>query len=558
MTRLQKATPWLIGLLIASLLMGALLLFADVQYTGNDDTPLLRATMGYWGEPSTFNLRMHAAFSWLLYGLATLWPGVAWYSILQLFLLWISQAVIVKSLMQSARQKGLSVWWGAVAGALFLAAFTVYISCRITFTVTAALCGAAAVFQLASADFSRKRGPVLLGIAGSAALLLSCYFLRMTAVLPAACFYVLLFVFKLVASHSRRALTALFVLAALFAAAVGWQALDIRMQGLADDIAWQQARTELYDYTGFPQTVSDDTLAELGWSSDEFTLAGNWFFLNDNITAEAFETLTAQQAEPDTAMSDRLAAAWDTLFAVVSEGKLRLALLCLLAVALAAALRGGRRTALYLLLALLGGAALLFALAYINRLPSRAVYSVLLPMGAAVYAALFNRKARHRALAIASLAPLAACVMLTVFAVAAQASAAYIAPSAYFTDTTSDLHADLDEIALMNDDMLIIYDLSLSFDHRLFPDTSEGIPQNLMLWGGWTAHTRGWRLILSSFGIHQLDPSLFLRDNVLYASTYDQPTTELMNYIAQGADGTVDWMYYDQWGYVNLFEFDVY
>ncbi|MFH1513813.1 MAG: hypothetical protein ABIG45_10720, partial [Bacillota bacterium] len=119
-----------------------------------------------------------------------------------------------------------------------------------------------------------------------------------------------------------------------------------------------------------------------------------------------------------------------------------------------------------------------------------------------------------------------------------------------------DLHADLDEIALMNGDMLILCDLSLSHDHRLFPDTSEGIPHNVMLWGGWQAHTPGWRRMLKNFGVTALNASLFLEDNVLYASTYDQPPQELMNYVGSASDEAVDWTYYDQWGYVNLFDFD--
>lgn len=557
MTRFQKALPWWIGTALATLTMAALAVFSGLQYTGNDDTVILRATMGYMGgEPATFIPYMHAAFTWLLYGLAKFAPGVAWFSILQLFLLWISQAVIVKSLCQLARRKGLPLWVGAAAGAVFLAAFALYPADRITYTVTAALCGAAAVAQLASVDFAAGRKPVLLGVLGGAVLLLGCYFLRLPAVLPAACFFLLVFGYKLLAAHGKPALLALGLTAALFAVAVGAQWIDTLAQYAPEDAAWSDARTELFDYTGFSQEVSDETLSQIGWSRDELTLVESWFFLNDNITAEALQTLAAQQAAASGA-SGGLPEAWATVTGALSAAKFQGALGCLLLAALAAVLLGGKRTWIPVLLVLVGGLALLLALGFLGRLNARAVYTVLLPAGATVFVLLFNGSPPHRAWP--AYAALAACAVLAVFAAAAQLNAAYIDPDTAFTDTTSNVYADLDEIALMNDDMLILCDLSLSLDQRLFPDTREGVPENLLLWGGWMAHSESWRAALAKFGITTLDPSLFLRDNVLYASTYAEPATELMNYVSEGADGAaVDWFYYDQWGYVNLFEFDAY
>ena len=73
MRRSRNITPWLWGLLIATLLFGALLLFASYQYIGSDDAPILRSFMGYdGGVPATFNLYLHTAFAWLLYALAML------------------------------------------------------------------------------------------------------------------------------------------------------------------------------------------------------------------------------------------------------------------------------------------------------------------------------------------------------------------------------------------------------------------------------------------------------------------------------------------------------
>ena len=562
MNRWKKAAPWLLGILLASLLTGALWLFAEPQYTGNDDTPILRSSMGFeGGEPAVYHLHTHAAFTWMLYGLAKLAPGVAWFSILQLFLLWFSQVVIVKSLCRVARRKGFPLWAGAAVGALFLGAFALYVSCRITYTVTASLCGAAAVAWLAEADFSAGRRQIFPSVLGGGAMLLCCYFLRMSAALPAACFFLLVFALKFLAARKKPALVSLCIVAALFAAAEGAQVLDIALQGVQDDLAWHDRRTALFDYTGFAEDVPDETLAQIGWSRDELALVENWFFLNDNITADAFQALIDQQnaAKAAPTFASRLESGWKAAVAVYSDAKLAFALWCALSMALAATLRGTKRTILALTLTVLGGFALTLLLGAMGRLNARAAYSVLLPAGATVYAAFFDaERTKRKPLRFAAVCTvLAACLALTAFAGIAQMRSSIIEPNPYFTDTTTDLHADLDEIARMNEDKLILCDLSLSHDHRLFPDTAEGIPANVMLWGGWQAHTPSWRRMLLNFGISSLDPSLFLRDDVLFASTYDQPPQELLNYIGEAADGAVDWIYYDQWGYVNLFAFEM-
>lgn len=562
MNRWKKLAPWLTGILLASLLTGALWLFADPQYTGNDDTPILRATMGSMGgEPADYLLHTHAAFTWMLYGLAKLAPGTAWFSILQLFMLWFSQVVIAKSLCRLALRRGFPLFLGASVGALFLGAFALYVSCRVTYTVTASLCGAAAVAWLAEADFLAGRRQIFFAVLGGGAMLLCCFFLRMSAALPAACFFLLVFTLKFLAARNKTALAALSIVAALFLLSAGAQYLDIALQGEQEDLTWHDRRIALFDYTGFTADVPDETLREIDWSRDELTLVENWFFLNDNITADAFQVLIDQQnaSKPALSPAARLNSGWQAAGAAYADAKLQYALGCTLFMALAAAIRGTKRTVLLLSLALFGGFALTLALGAMGRLNARAAYSVLLPAGAVVYTAFFDaERTKRNPLRFASAsAALAACLALTTFAGIAQAQSAYVPPSPYFTDTTTDLHADLDEIALLNEDMLIVCDLSLSHDHRLFPDTAQGIPRNVMLWGGWQAHSPGWQRMLTNFGITSLDPSLFLRGDVLFASTYDQPPQELLNYVAGAADGAVDWVYYDQWGYVNLFVFEV-
>lgn len=74
---------------------------------------------------------------------------------MQLALLWLACMVSVKALMQCFAHRGRSPWLGAAAGAVYLTLFGMTYACHVTFTVTAAVLGAAAVLQLCSIDGER-------------------------------------------------------------------------------------------------------------------------------------------------------------------------------------------------------------------------------------------------------------------------------------------------------------------------------------------------------------------------------------------------------------------
>ena len=176
MRRRHNLNPWITGIMLASLMFLGFILFNMLLYSGSDDAPILRYYMGFeGGEPTTFSALVHPAMGWLLYGLAKLFPGVAWFSILQLFFLWFSSVVVIKSLMRCAALHGRSQWIGAVLGALTVAAGAFWISMRVSFTTTAAWLGAAAVVQLASRRLGagrQARRPPRTGAEYSAAVVL--------------------------------------------------------------------------------------------------------------------------------------------------------------------------------------------------------------------------------------------------------------------------------------------------------------------------------------------------------------------------------------------------
>jgi len=563
-----KWIPWLAGILAATLLFGLLAIYAGFQYSGSDDTPILRSFMGYeGGAPAYFHPYTHTALAWLLYGLALLFPGVAWFSILQLLLLWFSCVVLMKSMTQITLNHGLPLLVGVLGGAVFLAVYTLYIACKISYTTTGALVGASAVAQLMSINWRESR--VLRGMLLSIALLLCCYCLRQINVLPSMAFWLLALALVIVKypQRAKPALLGLLIGALSFGLLAGARAVEIKTLDQENFLQWQKARTRLFDYTYFTQNTSVELMEEAGWSPAEFHLVTQWFFMNQNISTEAFDTLYS--AQPEAAgttflsfFSQKLPHAIQTLLSFYAANPsyfFACGLLHLIALLSLLRLKGDSLSSLFAPLGLLLGAVILFYLGYQRRLPMRAAVSIIFPCAAFQFCLCLRcqketdewpRRGR------AFITFICFCALGMAVLSMSQTILLLKRPATHEVEARSAIPVDLDAFALKNPECLIIYDFSLVADQRLFPDTSKGIPTNLMFWGGWPARSPSWLHQLSQYGIddNALDASVFLQDHVLCASIYEEPGKALLNYVDESVEGDIGWSFHSKHGDIYFFK----
>ena len=580
----KKMTPWLVGILLTTLFFGVLYLIVPFEYEGPDDYPILRSFMGYeGGVPASFHLYVHTGFAWLLYGLAMLFPGIAWFSILQLVLLWFSCVVIVKSTVQCAVRQRLSLWAGALVGLLFLLAFATLFICRITYTVTSALVGAAAVAQLLSIDCGDASSrQILRSMLLSIALLLCAYSLRQITVLAPLAFWCLALCFMAV-RHFRtpftrdidapfRPLKSLLIgaltCALCFGVLAGIRFVEIKALHMEDFLRWQRARINVFDYTSFATDTDPESVAELGWSMPQYDLMLRWYLMDANITAEALEKLYALQPNANLTLSDRLPLLSATLGSFLADEPRILAAMFFLPLAAFFCIfhrnssKGENRWIWRSAVAvLLLAAVLLCYLAAQGRLPLRAAVNVTLP--ASVFMLMLMLAAHGEQLGHASKLSLrlfaAAFLLCFGFAVFQTGQSLYTPPPEDPDEVSvyDIINADLDAFALENPDVLIIYDTTLLHDRRLFPDTSEGIPGNVLFWGGWPTHAPSWNHQLAVYGLDgdNFTASDFLRENVVLASGVYEPRQSLLNYIAESVSGEVYWDFYGEYGYLYFFSF---
>ena len=540
---------WLWGAGITALAWGFLLCFSDIYFAANDDQFILRAMTGFQpGGTPDFHPFLLGFYVYPLRWLQRFFPGVAWYSLLELLLLALALTVILKSLLQCWLRAGRRLRTGLLLCAGYAALYGSNYLARVTFTVTGAMLGAAAVAQILSIDCQSASDRSLLRAMTLAILLLIlCYGLRQLSLVPVLGYCGIAFLLRFCSffgfgkqtKRSARPMLAaaglaLLILGGLFAG----RALEIRLKQKQDALQWQQARSQVLDYINL-KSLPSEALESVGWTDEQRILLDKWNTMDEAISTEALRSVRKNWYNSETtttagaAIEDlRWRSPWFVQTMVVLFGLGLFALFC--------AFRN-RRENPWLPLALLMTGLLCFLffcyLALKGRLPYRAVTVALLPAAAMVFCLLGEcplptaRKGWRAALGILLAVSMAAPLPALLGAVRRRRS-----PWDYNT------HADMDAQALTHPDLLLIYSTELVNDMRMFPDTSQGVPQNLTFWGGWSRGSEEYTAKLAAFGLdgEHFTAADWLRPALRFISLKEAPDEALLAYLRSEL-GPVEW-----------------
>ncbi len=567
--------PWLTGLLMSAALMAAIFLFGDLRYAMNDDTAILRQYMGFGtGEIPEAHAFLHPLLSTPLRWLGLAAPEVAWFSWMQLALLWLAGAVSVKALMQCFAKRGLSMAAGAGAGAVYLTLFVMTYACHVTFTVTAAVLGAAAVLQLCSIDGERyTNGQIFRSLLLALALTALCGGLRLICVLPVALFCALALVPLAMRDFGfgrkkKRSWKPLLCGVCVIVLALGampvWRAAKMKAAGMEDYLNWQDANGRVLDYYEV-SNLTEEELELAGWTRKEADLLAQWCFLGSELTEESFQRLAgALESQSKTGLTARLQSAWQKVTALPEAdpvaGRSALALLAaLLLCALGLAFKREERLwpGLTLAAGLLAVGTFLMYLGWNGRLPVRAALQAVLPYGALVFGLLPVCLPKKPGKATKPVLAAGTALLLALTVCYAAPTVQALAKPAEDPEAL-DPFSTLDMMAAEDPECLYFYDESLCADSRMFPGTEYGIPANLLFWGGWTFRSPEYMKCLSRFGIseEEMDTTLFLRDDVYLARGMIMPEpTALIDVLSEKTEEEIAAMQGGEEGGVYAFQF---
>lgn len=578
----KKAAPWITGLLLTAVFFAALQATQYFRFENSDDILLVKGFLGYeGGTPSGFNAFVHPFLTRPLQWLSSVLPGVPWFSWLQLALLFGANAVLCQSFLQCSNGGRASSLIAIAAAGLFLTVFSLFLSCRLNYTTTAALVGAASVARLLAAGMRRRNEAFVRSLPPgdllSSILLLACaYCLRSAAALPSLVFWVWAYLLIWIQRKDDRARSGdafpRKTLAIGFVACLCIMALlplarmvEIRTLGLEDWQRWHEAKTSLMDYHGAAfDLVSDRQLQELGWSRSELELVREWYFMDRNITTDALERLARVHTEAASASPlaillsalGTLTSFFSTHPAYLFSGGLLLLLCCII---LWRVMRNpGERTWVPWLSAgvLLLAFGMLVYLCIRGRILSRAVDSILLPAAAMLFCLALSQREQPKSQPRAR--ALTAVLCLLCIGLAAGNFALTWRQLQARPDTVSPTRqAQLEAYGLEHPDQLFLYTPNLLRDTRLFPDVYGGIPANLMIWGDWYCRTPSWYAQLAKFGFDgpAFTAEDFLGERMMFVCGPEGLPPALIPYLEHALGDTVEAQTIDTLGDLIFYRF---
>ena len=581
------ATAWgrrLVAALFAAICMLLTYALYRVTFLNNDDTNIMYALAGYRsGAPYPTHRFINVLLGMGISALYRACPTVPWWAVYQIAMLALSLFVINACLLRLSYRNGVPFLPAfALIAALYAGVF-VYTVIWMTFTLTAAMLGTAAVALTLSSDgaeaspLSRGRDAVC-----SIVLLLLCFLTRNSSGYCMLCFAgaAALYRFLCADGPARRRLAAVTAVgAALVALVVAVNSLGISYYNPVEYRDFETARGHFIDY---PHVSYEDDPAffdAMGWDASVYALADNLCFIDPAVNAETMEAAAARRTDAGSSLFDRCrdALAYGIAFFRGSGASEYMLVMTVLLFVFALLCYGrGKRGGLELVMACLvaAGACLLsFYLCYKGRFPVRTFMLIATPTALCeavfmvriygqnerrffrfeTWRAMFASNTFYRRRRAYAVCAALACVCLLWSLVKTQ-----VALFSYDKSQKVHENAAVEAYVLLHPENVYITDVTSVENIALFttyPDANAR-PVNLVDWGG-TGMYAGWKTAqLAKNGIDALSADLFRRENVYFITATDNNKLPLLDAYLRTHAGSVGYTVTDTiTGTLNVYRF---
>ena len=401
--RVSPRGAWPIALAASGIALIGSFLLIPAFFPTNDD-PYIQQILsgGISGEPSPYIMFVNFALCWLVSRLFLVVPGVPWWVVTHLVLLFLAIALVGRTLVVLSRRrasKSVRPMWVEllVLTVVNLGLFSAIVA-RMQFTTTSTMLFVAAIFStccwgpeddgIADGVVGRCVLPAFLAVCGSA--------MRGQSGLMGFLFWGAAAVAAVAARDgdlktrltATKPMVVAFVIAAVVSAGlVGIHELAYSSPEWSANRETSRQLSRYTDYARTPYEQNREVYDSVGWDEDLVELTGDWFHMDERVNADALRTINeANDAWLDNLLSDPKGTLLTRLGEFGQPTPLAYTAL-LLVVGLLALSRTSRRTDV--IITWMIAAACVSLLVYLvvrGRLPERAVYSVIFPATAALAA----------------------------------------------------------------------------------------------------------------------------------------------------------------------------
>jgi len=317
----SERVRWLFSLLFALAMVGVAMRLSTISYYDNDDLNIAWALAGYrTGTPSFAHPFINCLMAIFTSALYTVLPKISWWLVLQLIAIVLGMTAVFASLLKSgARHRVPLLLMLALIGALGAGLFY-YGIVLVTFTLSATTAGAGAVALVLSADAADEPKLRRRSLIGAVILLIISLLIRNSSGLAAACFVAGALAYravgsKIVGDHAfaKQSLVYFICAIAVSSLLVGINAYGRTAQNPEGFVAYDEARSAYMDYPHDSYGENPTVYQSVGWDETLAAMASSWFYMDERVTTDAFQTIADQSAFASMGMTEKLSQGASTL-----------------------------------------------------------------------------------------------------------------------------------------------------------------------------------------------------------------------------------------------------
>lgn len=532
-----------IALFVTIVFFAVLYIKSAIVFFINDDENIMYTLAGYYTGGNTADHSFVNYFLGVILRAAyEVFPGIPWYGIFHVVILFLSVTVIGKSILKISYKNNIPLFYPVCIFSSLCVICYVSPIILMQFTTTSTLAGTAALalfFAAQDDETSSKWKYIDIGL--SIVFLLVCYMHRKNTGYIILCYYALTalyrcirkiifsqkpFIFWQRGKNCRKNIGVLCIgLVSIFIVAFGSQNIFRATQEWDEFYKYDEARFKMTDYPHDSIYDNPELYEELGWTESLYELAGTsfWFFMDDRIDVDSFEKISetgynsSQLADISTIIG-RAVQLVKTEYVALTH-----TICCVLLLIVALALSIKNRNVLDFLMAccIVGGAfCMSFYLCLRGRFILRAFQVIMIPaillLGLLILKGWNEpiKKTKKKKL-IQSISVVV--LGLAVFAVGLNTywKAGY---EAAVRVEKTERTLSLEEYAINNPENMYIYDTSLTFRYSPFTAYKDKYPSNVMFWGGMGWNSPAFNEQIRINNLESSNSDAFFQENVYYVT----------------------------------------
>lgn len=520
------STPWIC--LLVSFAMAAVffLLSAQIQsvaYQTNDDNAIAFALAGYQtGAPYPNALFIHCALGSAFAFLYRAFPNLAWWGIIQIALLLVSESCIFFCILSFSGRRGVPFAASAAVLGLFAIVFFLPSAVEITYTVTACIAGCAGLALIIYAA-DRDRLWILFP---AVLLIISAYLYRKESGYVILCYLVpAAGIACWLNPVRRRVLIAVSTGVILLCGVLGTLNRSVRESVNGEEyVRFSTYRERFTDYPRDTYQENPELYLDAGWDEELYELADNWCFLDPRVNAESLHRITDGSVRKGYSLSGALNRMLS--FFAEEHSALGMSAGILLLLILCWTMDGSGLLHWIAAAVFLGGAGMCFYLCLKGRFIFRSFETVCLPMAVLTLILLFfcpRRKERKRRTLAEILIAGICCICF--------ATGLINAKNLRVNGATVQLTnvRQVNDYVMQHPDETFIRDAGTAADLDVFSSYPGTGPINLISWGGCGMYSDAYYQQLRLNGIRGIHSEILFEDSVYFLTKEDSRAKEILD-----------------------------